>query len=265
MADNAQTVLAFAVARLGEVTNANACATFVSQVFKAAGAESAFTPSSGVARIVADFPSSRISNDLQTAMAGDLIVFGTNEHIMIYQGGGQVIGTGTGKSGVTTVVSVPIGAVTTDKGLGFSKVLHTDLYQLGAAGTGIETVGTTGQYSSAVEAVKQYFGRTYGDLSADPDVGSIFTIVMAQYHKAPTDVFGGFGSSVWDPEIIAAATAFDAKFPGLVQSGAPPDVLGLFGSMFAWVPGFMANGAVLLLIVVLAVMGIRQVLDSAEG
>ena len=106
MAGDAQSVLAAATARLGEVTNENACATFVSQVFKAAGAGSAFPFSGWVPTIVGSFSGAQISNDPQTAMPADLIVFGKNEHIAIYEGSGQVIGTGTGKSGATTVVSV---------------------------------------------------------------------------------------------------------------------------------------------------------------
>jgi hypothetical protein len=201
MAGDAYSVIAAAGARLGEVTNENDCAKFVSEVFRDSGNGLVFPYSTWVPSIVGSFRGTAISTDPQTAMAGDLIVFGTNEHIMIYEGSGMVIGTGTGKSGVTSVVSVSIGAVTTDKGLGFSKVLHTGLTQM----SGTELVKSPGTYGPTLN---------------------------------PLDAFGPGGINV--------------------------DPLAAFGTIFAWVPSFVANGAVLLLIVVLAVGGIRQVVDSQD-
>ena len=113
----------------GLVTGPKDCANFVSVVFEETGNATVFGMSGSVPTIVGRFSADQQSTDQSSATGADLIVFGNDDHIMIYSGNGLVVGTSTGADKVTKVVEVPIAAVRTgpNADLGFSKVLHTDL------------------------------------------------------------------------------------------------------------------------------------------
>jgi hypothetical protein len=135
----ANQVIAAAQARLGQtVPNSNWCANFLTEVFKSAGLASTFSASSWVPTLVKNFSAKgTVSTDLTTAKPGDLIVFGNSEHVMLYEGSSQVIGTATDMvTGITHVVEVPWNSVYTVSGAkGPSMVLHTNLGQ-GGLGSG---------------------------------------------------------------------------------------------------------------------------------
>jgi hypothetical protein len=143
MSTAADGVIATARSQKGSVTSATDCASFVSGVIAESGVAPTGTPqsftwsgSSWVPTIVGEFPPADISGDLSSAQPGDLIVFGSSEHIMIYSGNGNVIGTATGTDGVTKVVEVAMSSVSP----GATAVLHTGL-QSGGTLTSIPTAG----------------------------------------------------------------------------------------------------------------------------
>lgn len=124
----ANQAIATAQSQLGTtVPNSKWCANFVSSVFKSAGLSSVFSATSSVPALVAQF-SGKTSTNISTAQPGDLIVFGNNEHVMMYEGSSQVIGTATNTAGVTKVIETNMNNVITDSGkVGPSLVLHTGL------------------------------------------------------------------------------------------------------------------------------------------
>jgi hypothetical protein len=133
-----------------------------------------------------------------------LIVFGSSEHIMIYSGNGNVIGTATGTDGTTKVVEVAMSSVVP----GASAVLHTGL-------------------------------QSGGTLTSIPTAGA------------------GYGS-LTNPGAL----------PGEIASGltgaASSAVTNLFGTLFAWVPGFAVQAGILLVAAVLVFVGLKQLLAGAE-
>ena len=125
----ANQAIAAAQARLGQtVPNSTWCANFISEVYKSAGLSSVFSATGYVPTLVGQF-SGKTSTDITTAKPGDLIVFGNNEHVMLYEGSSTVIGTATNVStGVSTVIETNWSNVYTDSGAkGPSLVLHTNL------------------------------------------------------------------------------------------------------------------------------------------
>ena len=164
----ANQAVAAAQSHLGEtVPNSNWCANFVSQVFKEAGLASAFSASASVPTLVSEF-SGKTSTNVTSAQPGDLIVFGNAEHVMMYEGSGQVIGTATEASGVTKVIETNWNNVYTDSGaIGPSMVLHTNL---DSSGTLSQTITDTMQTQTAVfKIVQQYYiaGKTWDQLISD--------------------------------------------------------------------------------------------------
>lgn len=107
--------------------DANQCANFVSQVFKDAGLSSVFK-STGYVPTLVNESAGKTSTDILSAQPGDLIVFGKNEHVMLYEGAGKVIGTSTLSSGVTKVLETDWNNVYTASGAkGPTLVIHTNL------------------------------------------------------------------------------------------------------------------------------------------
>ena len=200
MAGTAADVIAAARSHIGQAAGQNDCAKAVSAWFREGGAPGAFSGSTWVPSIVAQFSGAKVSTDLATALTGDLIVFGPDKkgldgHIGVYTGSGMVVNT-NGYAPNTKVQEQAVKDIVTDAGTGFSKVLHT--------------------------------GLVHGilDLGSNP------------------------GEKLIDPL-------------GRIQGNLQDASAALFGSMFGWVPMFAANGAVLVLVLVLATVGIRQVVDSS--
>src|ERR1035437_10643533 len=110
----ASQVVDIATLHIGEtVPNSNWCANFVSQVYKEAGLSSVFKASGWVPTLVSQ-AAGKTTTNIMAAQPGDLIVFGNNEHVMIYAGNGHVIGTATSAAtGVTKVVQTDMNSVFT--------------------------------------------------------------------------------------------------------------------------------------------------------
>lgn len=197
-------VVGWALNQTGSVRGENDCATFVSDAYaagcKLAGVPNPLRRNSWVAGLVNQFPKSAVSSDLATANQADLIVFGDEEHVMLWVGSGNKV------------------------------------------------VGTCG-------------GQPTTGVWPEPASGTLTKVVEIDYTEARTNHYGASPPPV---KVVHVGLAQ----PGDVVSGVTDAVTtaagGLFGAMFGWVPGLAANGAVLALIVWLAVTGIRQLLDSAE-
>ncbi len=194
MATPADAVIGAARSHIGETQCLTCCASFVSSVFAEAKvypviAGRTWSASSWVPTIVGEFPASQQSTGILDGLPGDLVIFGDNEHIMLYAGSGHVVGTGTGKDGITRVVEVLMKDVVTATGKGFSRILFTGL-----------TTGTR----------------------------------LGQMDYVGNQVVAAGGSALGD----------------------------LFGSMFAWVPGFAVNAAILVLALVLVLVGVRETVAS---
>lgn len=120
MSNAADALVADARSHLGEARTNQDCANFVSQVYKEAGHGSVFGSSNRVATIVSKFPADRIQNtDLNSI--GDLVVFGDDEHIMIFSDArdGKCVGTASTHDedlrGVSVVREVFIRSIGTKK------------------------------------------------------------------------------------------------------------------------------------------------------
>jgi hypothetical protein len=110
------------------------CARFVSDMFKEAGQGAIFPWSSSVPAIVASWPATRVLTRNSTPLAsmkmlasmGDLIVFGSDEHIGVMAGNGMVWNT-NGGGGVNKVQLQDVSAIGTLSGGDFSRILRTEL------------------------------------------------------------------------------------------------------------------------------------------
>src|ERR1035437_5892578 len=130
------TLVGAAKQHLKEPKGSNDCANFVSQCVREANAAARITTahwasSGSVPTIVGEFPASAIEAGIGNAVQDDLIVFGDNEHVMIYESNGRVIGTSGVVGGGSTVQEVDASAVYTDhysaRAPGPIKTLHTGL------------------------------------------------------------------------------------------------------------------------------------------
>ena len=124
----------------------NDCANFVSEVFKEAGYPSVFPYSSSVKTIVDSFPASLVSTDIGTAQLADLIIFGDDEHVMIYEGNNTVIGTAgaDGQNKVIVCAADVVYTVNHPKPPTISKVLHTGLSGVSGSAPVYATQGVPG-------------------------------------------------------------------------------------------------------------------------
>ena len=162
-------VIGYAESKKGESRDVNGCADFVSEAF-AVGCGTAkvpmpFTKSGWVPDIVSQFPPSAITSDVGSARPADLIIFGDNEHVMIYTGNGYVVGTLGGK-GTTTVQDKAIGAVVTVNHPTTPvpvKVIHTGLASTDVIGGLVGAIGVVTNPGKAVSDVTGAIGALFGD------------------------------------------------------------------------------------------------------
>jgi hypothetical protein len=292
-------VLAAANKHVGEkAPNDNYCASFVTQAFREGGHGSAFAGSSRVADIAAQFSGAQVSADPATAMPADLITFGDNDHIMIYAGNDQVVGTGglmDGNGvlipGSTTIKVVPTGYVRP----AFSRVLHTGLYT--GHGSGSDT-STTGGGSATVQVdfgsriradYKSSSAAASGAVDPDPKLTDAWRenwidgvierrgqggfdatytspaqSPIYQPLKAASDPYVGSPLS----QLPASLTVALATRPAGSTLGIPglnmADPLGAIFGNFAWIPGLLLNAGILLFAAVLIYAGLRETVGSME-
>lgn len=290
MGTAADAVVADARKYIGQSKCDNCCASFVSQVFGETGHGDIFGSSASVPAIDGRFSGAAVSSDLGSAQPADLIVFGGDDHIMVYAGNGRVVGTagrfgsnGQLVSGSTTVQETDVGAVSPSA----SKVLHTGL---GNAGTSPVTVTVPfGSYfrstmASAIAAPGNNCGQSpnYHKCTA---ADFIFTAAgQAAYvgeqsdgaatgQGAPTSAwYSGFqtatapwvGRNYADLPDSLTVTAYAGPSSGLVDP-VGTIVGGLFGTMFGWVPGFAITAGILVLAAALVFAGLREVASSVEA
>jgi hypothetical protein len=223
----ANTVIATAQSQIGTtVPNSNWCANFVSDVFKQAGFASAFSATGYVPTLVTEF-AGKTSTDINSAQPGDLIVFGKNEHVMMYEGSGQVIGTLT--SGTrTTVQETSINNVITDSGAkGPSLVLHTNLD--GSAPASFQTINANfGTYFKGLASLPQS-GYTSDYIITNQDVNN-WAEGMLETYSSPYNAGGGsyVGGQGWTEAsgklFKAAAIASAMSYVGKPVSALPDQI-----------------------------------------
>jgi hypothetical protein len=161
----AQTVIQVARFEMGKRTSDNGCASEVSLIFKQAGAASAFKQSSSVKTIVSSFKAADISTSIGTAELADLIVFGDDEHVMVYSGNGLVIGTWTHPNAATIVGEVSATSVVTDNHRTpptISKILHTHL--TGVADPDNKTIVAANDHTAVWDAAASTVGDAVGGM-----------------------------------------------------------------------------------------------------
>jgi hypothetical protein len=173
-------IIGYAESKRGESRDVRGCATFVSDAFTVgcgtAGVSKPFSASSNVAGIVGQFPPSAISSDVGSALPADLIVFGDDEHVMIYTGNGNVVGT-LGGEGTTTVQDKALAAVVTKRHPTVPvpvKVIHTGMAStdviggLVGAGWDLSPIGVATDPGQAVADVQAAIGAVFGDFKWVP-------------------------------------------------------------------------------------------------
>jgi hypothetical protein len=201
--------IATAQLHVGEVVpNSNWCAYFVSDVYKEAGLSSLFAATGYVPTLVSEF-SGKTSKNITTAQPGDLIVFGNNEHVMMFEGGSTVIGTATDASGITRVVETNMNNVTTDSGAkGPSLVLHANLDgTLPAEKTLYDfiKISDPADLGQPTAGANNYFSGVAAWLKPNaPHVSSYADAVSAKDSS---------GIPIWDPEELAFLKQVDSKTP----------------------------------------------------
>jgi hypothetical protein len=159
-----------AAKHVGESKDVNGCAQFVSDMVAEAGIAASITGAkwsrtSSVPAMVAEFDDAHVYIGASipfTALSGDLVVFGKNEHVMIYAGNQTVIGTG-GTSGATKVVSVPATDVYATSGGRITRVLYTGL---GGAPPVVPASITIGPVNSS--AISDAVGSIFGNFAWVP-------------------------------------------------------------------------------------------------
>lgn len=208
----ASTVVDIAKLHIGEtVPNSNWCANFVSQVYKEAGLSSIFKASSLVPTLVNESAGKTTTNIL-AAQPGDLIVFGNNEHVMVYAGSGSVIGTATDVStGVSKVIQTDWNNVYTDSGAkGPSLVIHTNLDNSTPTGMGhtladFLKISDPADYGLPTVGANNYFSGIAKWLNpVSPDVTTYQDTL-----KANTD----YGGKLWTVEQMAFLQQVDSNTP----------------------------------------------------
>jgi len=236
----ASTAIDVAKMHVGETVPKKWCANFVSQVYKEAGFSSIFSASGYVPTLVAQF-TGKSSTDVTTAQPGDLIVFGNNEHVMMYEGAGKVIGTATnGQTGISSVIETDWNNVYTDSGAkGPSLVLHTNLDNSAPTGDAGNKV------LASVVDLKKYVGMTYGDLVKDPTIGAFFTTYVAATGVKSTDVFTAndvLGATLLYGQTGAVKAKYDVSTPWGALANSADDVATTIGKV-ATIMGKLTNPA----------------------
>lgn len=269
MATPADAVVAAARSHKDEPKGDNDCARFVSDVFAATGHGSLFGYHASVPDIVARFSGAVTSTDLGSAQLADLVVFGPNAngeinaHIMIYTGNGGVTGTGgkTDASGAMikgstrVVVDYPMGSMSPRP----NKVLHTNL---------------TGALSAGIALP---FGKWFKEhYPTEVTGGSTLTTALLQQWTAYARTYPALqGNSTLqlDAAMVNASTYVGRKLSDLPDTlsvasvdlnAGIPNPLDLFGTLFAWVPGFAITAGILVLAAVLVYAGVREVASSVD-
>ena len=207
----ASTVIDIATLSLGAVQKDSLqCANFVSKVFKDAGLSSV-VPASGWVPTLVNQAAGKTSTDITSAQPGDLIVFGNQEHVMIYKGAGQVIGTATVAPGVTKVIQTDWNNITTVSGINKpTLVIHTNLDNSSPLGsTSAQQVFDAAQLQTSVRDIVQSYstaGKTYGQLIADNPQANGTTVnwskLTTTLNRTPSDpilwtdviILGGSGA-----------------------------------------------------------------------
>src|ERR1035437_4149187 len=206
----ASTVVDIAKLHVGEtVPNSIWCANFVSQVYKEAGLSSVFKASGWVPTLVSQ-AAGKTSTDINSAQPGDLIVFGNNEHVMLYEGKGLVIGTATNVSThVSSVIETDWNTVYTDSGAkGPKLVIHTNLD--GSTPTGhtladFLKISDPADFGLPTVAANNYFRGIAKWLNpVSPDVTTYQDAL-----KANTD----YGGKLWTAEQMAFLQQVDSNTP----------------------------------------------------
>jgi hypothetical protein len=189
-----QATQAIAVAQLhvGEVVpNSNWCANFVSQVYKEAGLSSFFSATGSVPTLVGEF-TGKTSKNITSAQPGDLIVFGDNEHVMLYEGSGKVIGTATDTStNISRVIETDWNNVYTNSGAkGPSLVIHTNLDNsdptIKHTLANFISISDSADFGSPTAAANNYFQGIAKWLNPNaPDVVNYQDALNANYGQYP--------------------------------------------------------------------------------
>ena len=205
----ASTAIAVAQLHVGEqVPNSNWCANFVSQVYKEAGLSSIFSSTASVPNLVGQF-TGKTSTNITSAQPGDLIVFGSNEHVMMYEGNGLVIGTATDVStGISKVIETDWNNVYTDSGAkGPSMVIHTNLDNSDPTKNhtlaNFIAISDSADYGSATAAANNYFQGVAKWLNPNaPDVVNYQDALNANYN-----------GNYWSQEQLDFLKQVDSKTP----------------------------------------------------
>ena len=187
------------------------CVGLVVKAFHDTGDGALVGNSYTVTALVAQHKGPKYKGSSVVAHVGDLIVYGPNEHVAIYMGGGQIISALGG--------------------------MPPDTKKPGVSVCGVHAMlGTNGKTMP-------------------------ITAVLYMQLAQPA---GGGGIDLNPLDMIGNAIGGVAALPGNVTADAVNASANIFGDMFAWLPQFAANGAVLVLIVYLAVGGIRQLVDESS-